>query len=344
MARYPSILHGGRRGRPLRRTYIISALLVIFVVVAFIYRSSGKNKGGTVEPLTDANVVRETNPLVVVPPEPPEPPEPNLSDITPEPTTDPNPEATALIKEAIALVNAKPAKIIEARGILNDVLLMPMTERQRAFVKNRLSELADKWLFSEAVFPQDSLCSSYRVKRGDLLSTIGKQFKVPWELLMQVNEIRRPTVLPAGETIKVINGPFHAKVYLSTFTMDLYLQNNTFVKSFRVGLGRPGKETPTGLWCVKRDGKLIEPPWPDPVTGKVLHRGEPGYALGSRWIGLEGLKGNAKGRTGFGIHGTEEPETIGTESSRGCIRLHDSDVIFVYNLLVPVHSLIEVVE
>ncbi len=336
MARYPSSLHGRRRGRPLRRTYIISGLLIIAVVVAFIYRPSGKNKDAT-GPEKEPN-----SPVVFIPPSPPVP-EPNLSDITPEPTTDPNPEATALITEAMALVNAKPAKIIEARGVLNDILLMPMTERQRAFVKSRLSELADKWLFSETIFPQDSLCSSYRVKRGDLLETIGKQFKVPWEILSKINEVR-PKVLGAGETIKVINGPFHAKVYLSTFTMDLYLQNNTFVKSFRVGLGQSGRETPTGLWRVKRDGKLVEPPWPDPVTRKVLHRGDEGYALGSRWIGLEGIKGAAKDRTGFGIHGTEEPETIGTNSSRGCIRLHDSDVIFVYNLLVPIHSLVEVIE
>jgi hypothetical protein len=324
-------------------------LLVIAVVVAFIYRSgpSGKNKDEPVEPLTDANVEVEkgTNPLVVVPPEPlvVEPPEPNLLEITPGPTADANPEATALITEAMALLNTKPAGIIEARNILNDMLPMPMTGRQRAFVKRKLSELADKWLFSKTVYPQDSLCSSYRVKRGEILETIGKQSKVPWEILSKINEVR-PEVLGAGKTIKIIHGPFHARVYLSTFTMDLYLQNNTFVRSFRVGLGKAGDETPTGRWRVKRDGKLIKPPWPDPESGKLLHYGNPGYALGSRWIGLEGIKGNAKGRTGFGIHGTEEPETIGTESSRGCIRLHNGDVIFVYDLLVPVHSLVEVVE
>ncbi len=336
MARYPSSLYGRRRGRPLRRTYIISALLIIVVVIAFIYGSSGENENET--RLKD----EPNSPVVFIPPSPP-PPEPNLSEITPEPTIDPNPEATALITEAMVLFNAKPARIIEARDILNDILSMPMTEQQRVFVKNRLSELADKWLFSKTVFPGDSLCSSYRVKRGERLEIIGKQFKVPWEILSKINEVR-PEVLPAEETIKVIHGPFHARIYLSTFTMDLFLQNNTFVKSFRVGLGEAGKETPTGVWRVKRDGKLIKPPWPDPVTRKVLHYGEPGYALGSRWIGLEGVKGAAKNRTGFGIHGTDEPETIGTEISRGCIRLHNGDVIFVYNLLVPVYSLVEVVK
>ncbi len=336
MARYPSSLYGRRRGRPLRRTYIISGLLIIAVVVAFIYRPSGKNESET-------RLKEEPNSPVFFIPTPTPIPEPNLAEITPESTADPNPEATALITKAMALFNAKPAKIIEARDILNDILSMPMTEQQRVFVKNRLSELADKWLFSRTIYPQDSLCSSYRVKRGEILSTIGKQYKVPWEILSKINQVR-PEDLPEGEMIKVINGPFHARVYLSTFTMDLYLQNNTFVRSFPVGVGKAGNETPTGRWRVKRDGKQIKPSWPDPVTHKLLHHGDEGYALGSRWIGLEGIKGAAKNRTGFGIHGTEEAETIGTESSRGCIRLHNGDVIFVYNLLVPVHSLVEVVE
>jgi lipoprotein-anchoring transpeptidase ErfK/SrfK len=160
---------------------------------------------------------------------------------------------------------------------------------------------------------------------------------------MNINNISRPQALQVGAAIKVINGPFHAKIYRSTFTMDLYLQN-TFIRSFPVGLGKPGMETPTGLWRVKADGKLIEPPWPDPVSGKILQPGDPDYALGSRWIGLEGLDGDAKGRTGFGIHGTKESETIGTSDSRGCIRLHNGNVIFVYDLLVPIHSLIRIEE
>ncbi|GAJ23833.1 unnamed protein product, partial [marine sediment metagenome] len=171
MARYPSSLYGRRRGRPLRRTYIISGLLIIAVVVAFIYRPSGKNKDET-GPEKEPN-----SPVVFIPPSPP-PPEPNLSEITLAPTAESNPEVTELITETMALINAKPARIIEARNRLNDMLPMPMSERQRAFVKNRLSELADKWLFSKTVYPQDSLCSSYRVKRGEILSTIGKQYKV----------------------------------------------------------------------------------------------------------------------------------------------------------------------
>jgi LysM repeat protein len=266
-----------------------------------------------------------------------------LLEIAPEATLEPNPETAKLIAEAMALLDAKPAKIIEARDRLNETLPMPMSQQQQAFVKKQLSDLADKWLFGRKVLQKDTLCGTYKVKAGDQLRTIGKQHKVPYDILAQINNISRPEGLQAGEMIKVINGPFHARIYSSTFTMDLYLQN-TFVNSFPVGLARLGHETPTGLWRVKLGGKLIKPTWTDPDTGKTYEAEDPDYPLGSRWIGLEGVKGDAVGRTGFAIHGTKEPEQIGTTGSRGCIRLHNGDAILVYNLLVPLYSRVEIVE
>jgi lipoprotein-anchoring transpeptidase ErfK/SrfK len=166
---------------------------------------------------------------------------------------------------------------------------------------------------------------------------------VPYEVLMEVNKISRPESLPAGETIKIINGPFHAKVYRSTFTMDVYLQN-TFVRSFPVGLGKEGMETPTGLWRVKVGGKLEKPIWTNPLDGRRYYPEDPDYPLGSRWIGLEGLEGAAKDRTGFAIHGTKEPEQLGAAGSQGCIRLDNGAAILVYNLLFPGDSLVEVTD
>ena len=343
MARYPSNSYGRRRGRNLRWVYGISALLILAGVITFIYgRPSGKNE--TPIGLVNINVENKTEPSMAEVPKPPPKRivEPNISTI-PEPTSEANPKVAELIDEAMALVEGKPAKIIEARDRFNDALSLPMNNVQRAVIKRKLSELADKWLFSRTVFPRDRLCSNYEVKPGDELRVIGNEHKVPWEILQQINLISRPELLKAGNMIKLIHGPFHVRVYRSTFTMDLYLQQ-TFVRSIPVGIGQEGRETPTGLWRVKQGGKMIKPPWSDPETGKLLRHGDPGYALGSRWIALEGIKGNAKDRSGFGIHGTTEPETIGTKSSKGCIRLHNGDVIFIYNLLTPVHSLVEVVD
>jgi len=320
--------------------YSISALVII-VAVIYGYRHFGKTKGEKLPlPAVNTNVETATESAVV---EPTVPAPEAMTTIPPELTTEPNPKAAELISEAETALNAKPARIIDARTRLNEVLLMHISGQQRAFVKERLSQLSDKWLFSRTIFPQDELCGSYKVKPGEMLSAIGKRFKVPHEILMEINNIPAAEALQASETIKIINGPFHAIVHRSTFTMDVYLQN-TFVRSFPVGLGKPGMETPTGLWLVKPGGKLISPTWTDPISGKTYEAEDPDYPLGSRWIGLEGISGQAKGRTGFAIHGTKSPEEIGTAGSQGCIRLHNGDAILVYNLLMPGFSKVQVVE
>jgi LysM repeat protein len=332
--------------------YTILALLIIVVIIALIYGYSpfGKIKGKTVEILPKADVpeVNEKGVSVTKPEQKPVPQlepkpvlEPNLPKVAVELAVEPNPEATKLIDQAMALLSEKPGRIIEARDRLNETLRMPMSGRQRTFVKDQLSGLAKEWLFSRKFFPQDKLCESLQVKPGDQLRIIGERYKVPYEILMEINGISRPEALKAGEVIKVINGPFHVKIYRSTFMMDLYLQT-TYVRSFRVGLGKPDRQTPTGLWRVKPGGKLHSPLWTDPDTNEVVHPESPNYPLGSRWIELEGVEEGTEGRTGFGIHGTKESETIGSADSRGCIRLDNGDVILLYNLLVPIHSLVRI--
>jgi len=260
--------------------------------------------------------------------------------IVPDDTENP---AAQLISEAQQ--NIKAGKIIAARDKLNQVLLSaPLTFNQQQSVKAQLANLSKKWLFSRDLHAGDTLTGTYKVQSGDLLSQVAKQYKVPYEILMSINNIKRPENLRAGDTIKVINGPFHAIVYRSTFTLDLYLGSITYIKSYKVGLGEQGLETPTGKWRVKTGGKLIKPTWTDPTSGRTYNGDDPDYPLGSRWIALDGIEDNAKGRTGFAIHGTKEPETIGTRSSRGCIRLLNGEAIEIYNLLEPGLSEVRVVD
>ena len=338
MARYPSSSYGRQKRQIRKWTYNIIALLIALIVIAFLYGPFGKNKSEAPATVTgtdtEVQVVGEQSKATS---------QPDLLAVPPKPTAESNPKVTELITEAMDYLSTSPDKIIEARDRLNETLPMPMSEEQRAFVKSKLSELADKWLFTRTVLPQDKLCGTYKVNPGDLLLTIAKQYQIPYEALMEVNNIARPEALRSGDVIKVVHGPFHARVYRSTLTMDLYLQN-TFVRSFSVGLGKPGNETPTGLWRVKADGKLISPTWTDPDTGRTYLSSDPDYPLGSRWIGLEGLKGDAVGREGFAIHGTKAPEQIGDVTSRGCIRLHNGDAVLVYNVLTSGLSQVEVVD
>ena len=341
MSRYPFSSSGRRKRRSRKWVYVIPVLLIIIAAKAFMHGSNPATTFGNEDEfkvsMADAQTENSTvlsAPIAI--------PEPNLRKIA-VPTSESTPESTTLINEVTTYINAKPPRIIDARDGLNKTLSIPMTQRQLAFVKGQLSKLSKKWLFSRSVSPRDKLCTHYKVKQGDQFRTIGRKFKVPYGILMQINNISNPRTLQAGETIKVINGPFHCRVYRSTFTMDLYLQD-TFVRSFSVGLGRPGTETPTGRWVVKSGGKLISPAWTDPITSKTYEAEDPDYPLGSRWIGLEGIEGAAKDRTGFAIHGTRNPEEVGTAGSRGCIRLYNNDAILVYDLLMAGLSQVIVVE
>ncbi len=350
MARYPLGPYARKKNPGGKWIYIVLAVIIVGAVFAVVFDINPFKSQKPSE--TETDLIQEKEPSLEIYNEPveeikepeltPVEAEPNLVTI-PQPAVETDPQAAKLIAEAAECISAKPARIIEARNKLNEALVFTMSAEQQRIVKEQLSALADEWLFSRKIFPSDPLCSSYTVKSLEILSNIAGKYKVPYEVLMKINNIPRPEALQAGQSIKVINGPFHATVHLSTFTMDVYLQN-TFIRSFKVGIGQPGLETPTGLWRIRKGGKLIEPPWKHPITGKILHPGDPDYALGSRWIGLEGIDENTKNRDGFGIHGTKDPQTIGEASSRGCIRLHNGDVIFVYDLLVPVDSRVKVVD
>jgi beta-lactamase regulating signal transducer with metallopeptidase domain/lipoprotein-anchoring transpeptidase ErfK/SrfK len=182
---------------------------------------------------------------------------------------------------------------------------------------------------------------TYTVKPGDTLSKIGDVFKVPYQFLMQVNHIERASDIQVGQKLRVIQGPFHVKVRRSTKHMFLYL-HDTCVVSFHVGLGQPGLEIPTGLWRITSEGKLIKPAWTDPQTGRRYGPDNPDYPLGDRWIGLEGVQGNAVGRRDCAIHGIKAGSNLSKQTSRGCIALKNIDVVQLYHMLVPEHSKVEV--
>jgi lipoprotein-anchoring transpeptidase ErfK/SrfK len=185
----------------------------------------------------------------------------------------------------------------------------------------------------------DPFSQFYTIQPNDSLIRIARQLKVAadWRLLKRINRMSNPGALSIGQKLKVIQQPFHAVVYRSAYRMDVYLgpadqaSQWVYIRSFRVGLGAEGK-TPIGTFTVKKASKLVDPPWTHPVTGQRFAGGDPKNPIGLFWIGLQG-EGEAAAFTGYGIHGTIEPESIGQERSMGCLRMLAPDVELVYELL-----------
>ncbi|QCT02310.1 ErfK/YbiS/YcfS/YnhG family protein [Paenibacillus algicola] len=109
----------------------------------------------------------------------------------------------------------------------------------------------------------------------------------------------------------------------STNTLT-YFEKGKAVKSFKVATGKKPSFTPEGLFLIHEKVKN-RPYYKEKIKG-----GAPDNPLGARWLGLN-VKINGKLSYAYAIHGTNSPSSIGTYSSAGCIRMHNEDVIWLYD-------------
>jgi lipoprotein-anchoring transpeptidase ErfK/SrfK len=83
---------------------------------------------------------------------------------------------------------------------------------------------------------------------------------------------------------------------------QLYLlDNNIVVRGLPVGIGAMVSETPVGEFSI------------------INKQANPGGPYGAFWMGLS--------KPHYGIHGTNNPASIGKQVSLGCIRMHNQDVL-----------------
>jgi hypothetical protein len=134
-----------------------------------------------------------------------------------------------------------------------------------------------------------------------------------------------------GDTLRIPTDRASVLVDLSSRWL-LYLLGDEVAGAWEVGVGKDGQETIAGEF--RAADKLEEPTW---FRAGQEPRYYPDNPLGTRWIAWyrDGQK------TGYGIHGTWEPESIGTAASDGCIRLRNADVELLFEIL-PVGARITV--
>jgi lipoprotein-anchoring transpeptidase ErfK/SrfK len=255
----------------------------------------------------------------------------------------PEPLPPAPVISSSALLEAKgktdSGDLLAARKTLNDALSAGnLSAGDMDAIRKQIAQINQTVIFSSKHFPDDPYGGNYTVKPGERLSTIATQHETTWEFLLRLNNMSDPRKLRAGQTLKVVKGPFHVVVTKSKFTMDVYLgspgeSGSMYITSFPVGLGRDDS-TPTGTWMVEPHHKIKHPTYYSPRGEGVIAAEDPKNPLGPFWIGLSGTDGHALGRLSYGIHGTIEPDSIGKMASLGCIRMQNADVSIVFELLV----------
>ena len=98
-----------------------------------------------------------------------------------------------------------------------------------------------------------------------------------------------------------------------------------FVKEYPLCIGA-GNNTPVGHWAIQN--KAVWPPW-NAYWGEYMPGGSSRNPLGARWLGTT-AHGRETGRV-IGIHGTNQPSSIGQRISGGCLRTYNANAIELYN-------------
>ncbi len=254
-------------------------------------------------------------------------------------------EASELMRQALAL--AERDRPVEARRMLTHALGADnLSAADGEFIRDALSSLNRRLVFSAQVVPGDPFSRSYVVGPGERLGGIVKDqsLQVDWRFILRVNGIPDERYLRSGQRLKLVTGPFHAVVHKRDFRLDLYMGSGAervYVASFPVGLGEYDS-TPVGRFRVRPGSKLVNPAWVNPRTRESFGRDDPDNPIGDRWIGLQGIDDATTELGGYGIHGTIDPDSIGREASMGCIRMRPADVELVYEALSEGVSTVEI--
>ncbi len=139
-----------------------------------------------------------------------------------------------------------------------------------------------------------------------------------------VNDVKS-TRLRQKMPLKIPTEPLSILVDKGEYRLYLLL-GGVYLKDYPVGIGKD-QRTPEGRFTIH--SKTKNPQWTDPETGRVYAFGEPGHVIGSRWMAFA----SEGARTGFGIHGTVDPASVGRSESAGCVRMLKADVEELFDLV-----------
>ncbi len=98
------------------------------------------------------------------------------------------------------------------------------------------------------------------------------------------------------------------------------LENGEVRKVYTVAVGKPSTPSPEGTFTIQR--RVANPTYHH--DGKTVFPG-PDNPVGTRWMGLS--------KPGYGIHGTNQPKSIGKAASHGCIRMGKADLEEFYAMV-----------
>lgn len=152
----------------------------------------------------------------------------------------------------------------------------------------------------------------HTVKPGESLALIASNYRISFRKLLAANPmITNPNIIYVGQKIQIPGLPepdtipYRIQVSLGQRKLTMF-HNGRIFKSYPIAVGKILTQTPLGEYVI------------------VNREPNPGGPFGVMWLSLS--------RRGYGIHGTNNPSSIGKAVSKGCIRMYNKDVLEVASL------------
>ena len=184
---------------------------------------------------------------------------------------------------------------------------------------------------------------THTVKPGETLLDIARTYDLAITALSAFYPEKDPWLLEAGSQLRIpaiwILPPSKKRgIVINVPEMRLYYFNpkKGTVRTHPVTVGE--EETPTPIGTFRIVDREIDPEWNIPsklqpkYRTKIMPAGDDN-PIGKYWLGLS--------RRGYGIHGTDNPWSVGRILSNGCIRLYPEDIESLFDL-VPKGTVVEI--
>ena len=194
--------------------------------------------------------------------------------------------------------------------------------------------------------------AAVRLKKGDTLPDIARQFGLGNNAISAANP-GMDVWAPKGDERVILPLSFilpdapRKGVVVNLATMRLFQykgdDKSLMVATYPVGVGAEDRPTPTGPTSVVR--KAAKPTWHVPASIAERHRKKgdilpaqippgPDNPLGEYALYL--------GKSGYLIHGTNKPASVGLQATNGCMRLYPENIKTLFND-TPVSTPVQIV-
>jgi L,D-transpeptidase ErfK/SrfK len=192
-----------------------------------------------------------------------------------------------------------------------------------------------------------------RLEKGDTLQDIARHFSLGINGISAANPGVDVWVPEAGERIMlplsfILPDAPRKGIVVNLATMRLFQfkgdSKSLVVSTYPVGVGTKERPTPTGQMKVER--KAMRPTWHVPASIAEDHRKKGDPLPAEVPPGPQNPLGECAlylSKSGYLIHGTNKPASIGLKATNGCLRLYPENVKMLYED-TPVNTSVVVVD